>query len=358
MKIAIITPNLAHYRKNLYNIFDAEETMEFIHYADEREHEGIATLPPSQLKNFRSAHTIKLGFLIWQRGVLRAAFDKKIDRYVFTGDYRFLSTWIASIIIRFRKKPLFFWTMGWRKPETGPKKLVRNIFYALANKLMLYSPAGKNLGTRQGFPSSKMEVVFNSVTNLGKSEINKDFSAKKISSVGAVSRLTPAKKLPLLLDAVSILNRRGTPVKVILAGSGPDQEKLELKAQELNLECEFTGAIYSSEEIREFYNKIDITVVPASIGLATIQSLAHGVPVITDDALFNHGPEVAAIIDGITGGHYAAENALDLADQIEKWIAQLTQSTDETAQRCREEVQNHWTPQAQADRMIKVIGSD
>lgn len=355
MKIAIIAPNLAHYRESLYRIFDSEESLDFVHYADERDYHGIASIPTSQLKNFQSARIINLGSLIWQRGVIKAAFDNTIDQYVITGDFRFISTWIASIIIRLRNKPLYFWTMGWRRPEAGLKKLIRNAFYSLATKLMLYSPTGKSLGSQQGFPAHKMEVVFNSVGNGGEVGFQQINSTEKLYAVGAVSRLIPTKKLPLLLDAISILHSRGIPLQVIFAGSGPEREELEKKAAELNIDCEFLGAIYAPEEIADFYRKTMITIVPAAIGLTAIQSLAHGVPVITDDAPYDHGPEVASIIDGITGDRYTANNATSLADIIEKWVAILSHNAQETTQNCVDEVQNHWTPQNQANLILEII---
>lgn len=357
MKVALITPDLPHYRENLYKIFAADDSIHFVHYSDMRERYGVASVPVSSLEAFQPATVVSLGPLRWQKGVVKAALNKSFDKYVMTGDFRFISTWVASVIVRLRRKPLFFWTMGWRRPETGVKKYIRNTFYSIPHKLMVYGNIGKKLGVHQGFPESRIEVVFNSVSDFREIERSGDSCEGKINAVGVVGRLNKVKKLPLLLDAVNVLKDRGLNLEIIFAGEGSDRDALEAKAAKLNINCKFLGAIYDPEEIANFYKKIKVTVVPAAIGLTAIQSLAHGVPVITDDKDSDHGPEVDCVIDGITGSKYPAGDINALADEIEKWIAQATQHPNETSRNCVEEFKNHWTPEVQAHRMLTVIQS-
>src|SRR5699024_9082114 len=184
----------------------------------------------------------------------------------------------------------------------------------------------------------RIDVVYNSVTSLADIDSQPSSVESKELAVGAIVRLNPVKKLGLLIDAIALLNARGHRLKIILAGSGPEREILESQAQSLGGSCEFLGAVYSTEEIVALYRRLMITVVPSTAGLTTIQSMAHGVPVITDDRDDTQAPEASAIVEGVTGSRFEADSASALATEIEWWIDHLSSEESQTAIHCREEV--------------------
>ncbi|MEW1979523.1 glycosyltransferase family 4 protein [Citricoccus sp. NPDC079358] len=352
MKVAIVTPILAHYRRNLFLNLDQSDGMSFVHFSAVENSTKIAAMNPQDLQEFNRLDNVEIGPFLWQKGLLGMAFDKSIDACVFTGDAKYLSTWVTSATARLMGKRVYFWTIGWHRPERGLKRLARLGFYRMAHKLMVYGDPEKASAAAHGYPEDRIDVVYNSVTGLADVETSSFGTDQKEMAVGAVVRLKPAKNLGLLIEAVSALGKRGRKLKIILGGDGPERPGLERKARDLGVDCEFLGAIHGSDEIEDFYHRVMITVVPSAAGLTTIQSLAHGVPVITDDDDSTQMPESSAVVDGVTGSRYAAGSAIDLADTIAAWIDTLVEDRSTAALACHREVKTRWNPEVQAERML------
>lgn len=107
--------------------------------------------------------------------------------------------------------------------------------------------------------------------------------------LGMAGRMIPLKGYPLALHATAELRRRGHPVELHLAGTGPDEAQLRALAVELGLgeSVVFRGVV---ADMSEFYRGIDLMLVPSlrePFGLVSIEAAAWGCPVI------------AAAVDGL-----------------------------------------------------------
>lgn len=351
MKVAIATPVLAHYRRNLFRILDKEQSFRFVHYSAISSNSGIKSMNPDELSDFVEVKNLKLGPFLWQRGLLRMAAERQLDAIIFTGDAGYLSTWLSAGLARLCGKKVYFWTIGWHRPESGPKKFIRLSFYRIAHRLMVYGDPEKARAIAHGYPAHRIDVVYNSVTSLDEVDSWSD-STEKGLTVGALIRLNHVKRLDLLLEAVSILKRQGLNLKVLLGGTGPAREALEEQANKYGLDCEFLGAVYHPQQISDFYRRLMLTVVPSTAGLTTMQSMAHGVPVITDDSEITQAPEASAIVEDVTGSRFAADSADDLALRIFNWVERLRVDTARTAEDCRKEIRQRWSPEVQAQRIV------
>ena len=119
--------------------------------------------------------------------------------------------------------------------------------------------------------------------------------------VGAVARLSPEKGLDVLLRAAARLRapllERGTALRVVLAGDGPDRGKLVRLARELGIAAsvEFRGEI-AHEAVPATLAQFDIFAMPSlaeGFGVAAIEASAmtlpiaasrvHGIPDVVDD---------------------------------------------------------------------------
>jgi glycosyltransferase involved in cell wall biosynthesis len=104
-----------------------------------------------------------------------------------------------------------------------------------------------------------------------------------------------------LLRAMALLRERGTTLRCLLAGDGPDREKLQQLATELGLSnaVEFVGEV-SHENVPAILSRIDIFAVPSTwegFGVAAIEAAAMEIPVVASNI---HGlPDV--VNDGVTG---------------------------------------------------------
>ena len=86
-----------------------------------------------------------------------------MDKAIFLGDAKVISTWIASLILRIRGTEVIFWTHGFYGKENFLKLFIRKLFYSLSNKFIVYERRGKKLMINNGFDPSKIYVIFNSL---------------------------------------------------------------------------------------------------------------------------------------------------------------------------------------------------
>lgn len=355
LNVAVITPNLAHYRRELFRLLDSSSDVTIHHYSDKRDRSGIASISVGELERFNPVKNVYLGPFMWQRGVARAATVADHDAYIFTGDVNYLSTWVASAIARIRGRDVYHWTIGWHRPEGGIKRLIRRSFYSLSTAMMVYGDHERDLSIQHGVPAHKVHVIYNSVTATP-STVAADLKMEgKEFAVGVIARLTAAKKINLLLDAVAILRKQKHGLRIVIIGDGPEKNKLQNLAKMHDLDVEFLGALHDEPSIARFYARVLATVIPSAAGLSTIQSLAHGVPVITDDDIDSQMPEASAVVPGLTGERFRSGSADSLAVAIESVLRKVQHDRVQIAQSCLEEVNARWSPEVQAKHMLRVL---
>jgi glycosyltransferase involved in cell wall biosynthesis len=133
-----------------------------------------------------------------------------------------------------------------------------------------------------------------------------------------VGRLSSAKNLPMLIDAISMLRR---PVKLLLVGAGSEENYLKNHAARIGLteNVVFVGTQY--EKLPGFYVISRVSVLPTTIesfGQVYLESLACGTPAI---GFSGDGQRVLTatneiIQDGKTGGVVNEVSARALAKKI------------------------------------------
>jgi colanic acid/amylovoran biosynthesis glycosyltransferase len=136
-----------------------------------------------------------------------------------------------------------------------------------------------------------------------------------------VGRLVPEKGQAVLLEALSLLRRRGVRVRATLVGEGPERGRLEALADRLGVRAHahFTGAL-GQEGILALYERATAFCLP---------SFAEGVPCVLMEAMAMEIPVVSTFVAGIpelvenerTGLLVAPGRADLLADAIERLIA-------------------------------------
>ena len=115
-----------------------------------------------------------------------------------------------------------------------------------------------------------------------------------------VRRLDPRMGLLKLLDAFAAVARRFPQAQLCLAGRGPQQTELAARIRDLNLDHQARLLGYVSEaDLAPLYGIADCTIMPSldleGFGLATVESLACGTPVLGSDAGAN--PELIGPLD-------------------------------------------------------------
>lgn len=106
-----------------------------------------------------------------------------------------------------------------------------------------------------------------------------------------IARLVPKKGHRYVMEALSLLKKRGIEARWIVAGDGPEKSMLMRLSQELGLEnsVEFVGEIDSSQ-VKELLSVATIFVLPCvkdengnmdGIPVAIMEAMAAGVPVVS-----------------------------------------------------------------------------
>lgn len=353
-RVLIVYPFMPHYRYGIFKALDDLPTLECAFASDPNGENGIEPMAESSVRRHHLLRTRRLSGGMWQSGLLKLAAFGSFESAIFLGDASHLSTWLASAVLRVRGKRVLFWTIGWHTLDTGPKKFVRLIFYRLANVLLLYGNVARELGIQLGYPESRMKVIYNSLSARAPltradipEEIHDGLLVSSFPIIGAVIRLTSVKRLNLLILAASELGRRGQTVTVVLAGSGPTESELADLALSEGVDLRLAGPVYSESALAAIYGAMAVTVVPSAVGLTAIQSMAHGVPVVSDDNPDTQMPEWEAIRPGVTGEHYSAGDAISLADAVARSLGRVARDGQKVEDACREEVALRWSPSAQ-----------
>jgi glycosyltransferase involved in cell wall biosynthesis len=135
--------------------------------------------------------------------------------------------------------------------------------------------------------------------------------------VGTVCVLRPEKNLALLLEAFKVAARDFNGIRLVIAGSGPEEPALRALASTLKIKCMFHP---STPDVASVLRRIDVFVLPSlSEGLsnALMEAMACGCCVIASEVGGN--PEL--ISNGTTGLLFPSRNREALIDRLSEVLA-------------------------------------
>jgi glycosyltransferase involved in cell wall biosynthesis len=137
--------------------------------------------------------------------------------------------------------------------------------------------------SEKGFPKERLSIFPNVMLELPQKPKREFINKEGGAVLGFLGRLAPEKGLVDLLNAMSILRKKGCPCSLRIAGSGDDQARIESLARQLGIErfVEFDGWV---ENIGKWFESIDLAVAPSkaeSFGIVVLESAAFGCPMIS-----------------------------------------------------------------------------
>lgn len=366
MSICYIGNIASHYRANIFSRMCNDLSCDFYFGQPKGISQTIKTLPLS----FFSTHAEMLqnvyfprigGF--WQKNAVKLL-RNKYDVYIITGDLSCYSTWVILLLnYFFYHKRIVLWGHGWYGRESFSKTIIKKVYYALSDRILVYGDRAKQLMEKQGINSKKIFVVHNSldyeqqqdvIKHLPLSNPIQNHFKNEYPCIIFTGRLMPPKRIDMILEALSQLKREKTIINCVFVGDGPEKQNLESIVSRLNLKNQvwFYGACYDELIIGSLYWHADLCVSPGNVGLTAIHSLTYGCPVVTHNDFANQMPEFEAIIPGKTGDFFDHGNVASLKETILKWIDLSRLNKPEIQQHCFQTVQEGWTPDYQV-RVLK-----
>jgi len=139
-----------------------------------------------------------------------------------------------------------------------------------------------------------------------------------------VGRLMPHKRVDMLLEAVALLRAEGLEVTCRVIGNGPERDALHEKALGLGLSgiVDFRHAVTTQQELFGLLKVARVCVFPTAregFGIAVLEALACGVPVVTTSAPDNLAQH---LVGRSVRGVVCEPSALALAAAVRKVLAE------------------------------------
>lgn len=224
--------------------------------------------------------------------------------------------WFAYGVCRLLRVPVALRMVGrydlfvWEslKYESPAKRALGFLYGTFIRYLQSSAAKGRRVvtdGDRSFAPSPFRERIgFCVETYLGADGIPKrnpypGRERQELLRVLSISRVHPAKGLHVLLDAVSLLRRKGIPVQVDIVGPtygqkyGSYEEKIRQRLEEGGLtNVTVHGWLPEGDEVERLWSAADLFVVPYT-------SHADGVPRVIFEAMRYGVPLVASRVGGI-----------------------------------------------------------
>lgn len=371
MKICCIFNIAPLYREGIYRRMDEDPELEFDFLAGEESTGGIALMDFRSLKGFRGyLHNIyrKGGKLVWQRGAIRQAFLKRYDAYILTGNPGIRSNWIIALVARLLGRRVYLWSHGLHGDERGMKLRKNMGYFRLAGHLLLYGERPYRLLLEKGFPAERMTVIYNSLDydkqlalreRIGDRGFIRNYFGNDLPLLTFVGRLTAAKRLDMLLDALALLAAQGTECNLAILGDGPVLGALTSQAETLGLTDRvwFYGETYDDDIIGAFLYHSAACVSPGNVGLTAIHSLMFGTPVVTHGNGNRQGPEYEAIAPGVSGSLFAEGDAEALAEAIRPWLELSREGRETVREACYAVIDEKFNPGRQMEILRSVFGN-
>lgn len=358
------TPSL--YRESIYKkIDDAYDCDWFFEDTDNQ----LMEFDTNQLKKVVRLHTYKLGPFYVVKGLFSILCNKDYSHFLMMGHSRNISIFIFILLkqLFYSKKRVYLWTHGFYGKETLIECIWKKLLLKSADILFIYGDYACNLMEKKyGFNKEKLYPIHNSLDydvqlklrkEIKSSNIYKNYFCNNSPTIIFIGRLTPIKKLDMLIQSIADLKANKINYNLVLVGEGSERHKLEQSAKRLNIvnQIWFYGACYDQKTNAELVYNADLCVAPGNIGLTSIHALMFGCPAISHNNFSHQMPEFEAIKEGVTGTYFEYNSQESLDNSIIRWFFQSNYDREKIRKACYNEIDTNWNPEYQMKIIKSVI---
>lgn len=313
-------------------------------------------------------HTTPIGPLCWSTEQIRHANREYCDVLILNANNRYLSLVPALLRAKLQGVRTVLWGHFYSKAESSLRKWLRSKISALGDCLLFYDYRTAERYKREGWPAERVFVAPNAIDQAPIQLARKywqerpqdldAFRRKHRLELGPVilfvSRLDPANRLDLLIDAALALKPEFPDLQIIVIGNGESEKnRLQGLADDHGVanQFRFLGAIYDEQQLALWFMAADLFCYPANIGLSILHAFGYGLPVITSDRIESQNPEIVALRDGINGLLYKDGDAESMAKQIRLVLRDQRLKSDFSASALKTAT-HEFTPARMVDGMV------
>ena len=331
INVQIIQPVVPKYRLPLFEALINDERLNVKIMAGKTEPGGVKSVQ-TDIAHIDFEHSVKviLKKLFWQKNLILLPQLSRGDVLIINGNIKFLSNYPLILEAKQKGISVVWWGHGWSSTTTKISFFIRKQFMKFfADALLLYTQKEKQMFLEEGFNEEKIFFMNNTIYNKDiekiKENINQDelvsfkiqnnLVNKKILLFVGRLRKTPSTNLELVINALKSL---GDDYRLVIIGDGEEKSNFIKLSKELEISKKilFLGAIYEEKELAPWFMTADCFVYPGAIGLSLLHSFSYGLPVITNDRITTHGPEIAALDDNANGKLFIKNDEKSLIEAI------------------------------------------
>jgi glycosyltransferase involved in cell wall biosynthesis len=331
-RIAIVDPVWTHYRYPVYLELAQHGRVDWIFSPAQRaEGYGRVTSPPTDSLRYIEVPMRKLlgqsvGF--WQSGITRYLIHERPEVVMFSANPRSFSFWMALVAGRVLGIPVYAHGHGMvrRTHISWLYRQMMSLLLRLATGYIAYSPLVRENFATRGFSVSKVQVAHNSMINP--CTVSPKEKSGREHGVLFLGRLRQDSGMGELLRAAKRLREGGHDIELHIVGEGETRRRLEQEYAG-SVWVHWYGEVYDPAQIREISRQCFAGCHPGAAGLSVVHMMSLSLPVLVQNRLEHHGPEVALVEDWNNGVRYGAGQP---ATGIDEALAALLRDADRLRQ--------------------------
>lgn len=279
------------------------------------------------------------GAAMWQRHMRLPDHFRTGDVLIINGNPRIFSN--AHLVWQARRRgvAVIWWGHGWSATSRPWRAAIRERLMKVADLILLYTDVeARNLRERVRLRRPVMAAnnaldqrpIAAAMASWSEPQIaefrrahglHQDFT---LLFCGRLRAQPPSCDLDVALRAMPILLERNPDYRLIIIGDGEDGPRLRALSAQLKIDHAVTwlGPVYEESELTPWFLVASCFVYPGSIGLSLLHAFGYGLPVVTHSTARLHGPEFAALQEGINGLLFPRGDAVELARVVHEICTQ------------------------------------
>lgn len=353
--VIVFYPFFPAYRLEILQSLSRFRDKRFRFYSGGSTRAGIRPAPAALIPQHTNLWTFRVGPVTFEPGILAAVLRGRTRVIVTAPALLSLTSWSLLLAGRLLGKSVYLWGQCGKPGERGFKRCMKEVMNRLATGLLVYGESEARAACELGLSPRRVHVVRNAPATLpavAKTEV--DFAPLSHVSfvLTYIGRLTPGKKLSMLVRVARRLSDEGLSTGVIIAGDGPERDTLEHEATGFGVPTLFLGEVHDRATLGRAFQRTAVVVSPGEIGLLAVQAVAANRRVVAPDAPRRNGPEASVIVNGVSGEFFSPDDEDSLLSAVLRVLRLEDRSIDEAFRR---KVQETWSPGNVASLIYKAV---